>query len=73
MSGTPARIGIILGALLLAWLTIDNDVLAAEPEERGEAPVEVSTDYSCAVSGPPWRRAARRAHAALGTAARRAS
>ena len=55
----------------IAWLTIENDVLSADPESRGEEPVEVSTDYSCAVGGPPWRRAARRAHAALGLAGRR--
>jgi EmrB/QacA subfamily drug resistance transporter len=40
---------------VLAWLTISNDVLAAEPEERGEPPITVSTDYSCPVNGPPLR------------------
>jgi len=39
----------------LAWLTITDDVLAAEPTRRGEAPVEVSTDFSCAVAGTPLR------------------
>ncbi len=58
---------------VIAWLTIDNDVLSADPESRGEAPVEVSTDYSCAISGPPLRRAARRAQAALGVAGRRSA
>jgi EmrB/QacA subfamily drug resistance transporter len=41
----------------LAWLTIRDDVLAAEPELRGEPPVEVSTDFSCPVAGPPVRTA----------------
>ena len=56
---------------LIAWLTIDNDVLSADPESRGEAPVEVSTDYSCAVSGPPLRPAAQSAQAAVGVAGQR--
>ena len=59
---------------VIAWLTISDDVLAAGPKSRGEAPVEVSTDYSCAVSGPPLRqRMAARASAAAGLAGRRAS
>jgi EmrB/QacA subfamily drug resistance transporter len=41
---------------VLAWFTITDDVLHAEPERRGEPPVEVSTDYSCPVAGPPQRR-----------------
>ena len=45
-----------VGGGVLAWLTISDDVLASEPERRGEPPVEVSTDYSCAVAGPPQRR-----------------
>ncbi len=40
---------------VIAWFTISDDVLAAEPERRGEAPVTVSTDYACSVSGPPLR------------------
>jgi hypothetical protein len=42
---------------VLAWFTIDDDVLAAEPERRGEQPVSVATDYSCPVAGPPLRSA----------------
>src|SRR6266498_2498767 len=42
---------------VLAWLTIGNDALAAEPERRGEPPVAVPTDYSCSVADPPWRSA----------------
>ena len=40
---------------VIAWLTIDNEVLVSDPERRGEQAVKVSTDYSCAVSGPPWQ------------------
>jgi hypothetical protein len=59
---------------VIAWLTISDDVLSAGPESRGEAPVQVSTDYSCAVSGPPLReRMAARASAAIGVAGRRGS
>jgi hypothetical protein len=39
----------------IAWLTIGDDALRAEPERRGQPPVEVSTDYSCALAGPPQR------------------
>jgi Na+/melibiose symporter-like transporter len=46
---------VALAGGVIAWLTISNDVLATEPEGRGEQPVKVSTDYGCAVSGPPWR------------------
>jgi EmrB/QacA subfamily drug resistance transporter len=38
---------------VIAWLTIDNNVLSADPESRGEQPVAVSTNYSCGVAGPP--------------------
>ena len=41
----------------VAWLTISDDVLAAEPERRGEPPIAVSTHYTCAVAGPPWQPA----------------
>jgi EmrB/QacA subfamily drug resistance transporter len=40
---------------ILAWLTISDDVLEAEPKLRGEPPVTVSTHFSCAVAGPPLR------------------
>jgi EmrB/QacA subfamily drug resistance transporter len=42
---------------VLAWLTVSDDVLEAEPELRGEPPVAVSTDFSCAVAGTPLRTA----------------
>jgi MFS family permease len=59
---------------VIAWLTISDDVLAAEPQSRGEQPVEVSTDYSCAVCGPPLRGdPAEQASPALGVAGRPAS
>jgi hypothetical protein len=48
---------------VLAWLTISNDVLEAEPEMRGEPPVEVSTDFSCPVAGTPLRPASETAAA----------
>ena len=38
---------------VLAWLTISDDVLKAEPARRGQPPVAVSCDYSCPVAGPP--------------------
>ena len=40
---------------ILAWLTISNDVLAAEPERPGEERAE----YSCSISGPPVRSLSR--------------
>ena len=43
---------------LLAWLTISDDVLHAEPKRRGEPPRRVSTDYACSVSGTPLREVA---------------
>ena len=45
----------VLAALggVLAWLTISADVLEAKPDQRGEPLPEVSTDFSCAVSGAP--------------------
>ncbi len=40
---------------VVAWLGLSDDALSSEPERRGESPVRVSTDYSCAVAGPPAR------------------
>jgi EmrB/QacA subfamily drug resistance transporter len=48
---------------ILAWLTISDDVLEAEPKLRGEPPVAVSTDFSCPVAGPPLRPASEAARA----------
>ena len=42
---------------ILAWLTIRDDVLEAEPKRRGEPPVTVSTHFSCDVAGPLLRPA----------------
>jgi hypothetical protein len=36
---------------ILAWLTISSDVLEAEPD----ATARLSTEFSCAVAGPPLR------------------
>jgi EmrB/QacA subfamily drug resistance transporter len=38
---------------VLAWLTIRDDVLDAEPQLGEEAPARLATDFSCAVTGTP--------------------
>jgi MFS family permease len=43
---------------ILAWLTITDDALEAEPDP----PVTVSTHSSCAVAGPPLRPASEPGH-----------
>jgi hypothetical protein len=53
----------------VAWLTISNDALAAEPERRGQPPIAVPTHYACAVSGPPWQPANGHSRATLATQA----
>jgi CBS domain containing-hemolysin-like protein len=40
---------------VLAWLTIDSDVLAAEPLAGGDLPTGALHDFSCAVAGPSLR------------------
>jgi predicted MFS family arabinose efflux permease len=55
----------------VAWLTISNDALAAEPERRGQPPIAVPTHYTCAVSGPPWQPANGHTRATLATQATR--
>ena len=47
--------GLALIGSAIAWTTISNDVLVAEPERRGRAPVPVPDEWSCGVSGPPLR------------------
>ncbi len=49
----------VLAALggVLAWLTIDAEVLETEPEPDGDSPERVGRDYSCAVSGSSLRPA----------------
>jgi EmrB/QacA subfamily drug resistance transporter len=44
---------------LIAWLTIDAEVLEAEPSEVGDGgtPAGLATDRSCAVAGTPLRPA----------------
>jgi EmrB/QacA subfamily drug resistance transporter len=37
----------------IAWLSITDDALRAEPKRRGQAPVAVATNHSCALAGPP--------------------
>jgi EmrB/QacA subfamily drug resistance transporter len=38
---------------IIAWFTISDDALHAEPKRRGQPPVQASTEYSCALAGPP--------------------
>ncbi len=40
---------------VLAWLTISDDVLEAEPEPEGGTPEHLANDYMCPVSGAPLR------------------
>ena len=40
---------------ILAWLTISDDVLEAEPEAGGDTPGRLATDHVCPVSGAPLR------------------
>ena len=44
----------VLGGIL-AWLTISDDVLEAEPEAGGDTPARLASDYACPVSGAPLR------------------
>jgi EmrB/QacA subfamily drug resistance transporter len=41
----------------LAWLTISDDVLDAEPEPQGDTPLQLAHDHLCPVSGAPLRPA----------------
>jgi EmrB/QacA subfamily drug resistance transporter len=50
----------VLGGIL-AWATIRPDVLEAEPD----ATARLSTDFSCAVTGPPLRSGREAGHATL--------
>ena len=45
--------GLAAAGGVIAWLTISDDALRAEPERRGEPPVAVPAHYSCALAGPP--------------------
>jgi hypothetical protein len=40
---------------LLAWLTIDADVLDTEADEEGGTPERLGTDLQCGLDGPPLR------------------
>ena len=57
------RVAMIAAAALaatggvLAWLTIDSEVLDTEPEDGGDSPARLASDYSCSVSGAPLRPA----------------
>jgi CBS domain containing-hemolysin-like protein len=49
--------GLSVAGGIIAWFAISDDALATGSERRGGAPVEVSTDYGCPVTGPPLRTA----------------
>jgi EmrB/QacA subfamily drug resistance transporter len=51
--------GLAAAGGVIAWLTISDDVLRAEPKRRGRPPVAVPVEFTCAVSGPPLRSASR--------------
>jgi EmrB/QacA subfamily drug resistance transporter len=40
----------------VAWLTITDDALEAEPKRRGQEPVTVPTGPACSLAGPPPAR-----------------
>jgi EmrB/QacA subfamily drug resistance transporter len=42
---------------VLAWLTIDSEVLDTEPDEGGETPDRIGKDYACPVAGAALRPA----------------
>jgi EmrB/QacA subfamily drug resistance transporter len=45
--------GLAAAGGVIAWFTISDDALSAEPEKRGQPPVEVATHHSCALGAPP--------------------
>ncbi len=47
--------GLALAGGILAWLTISDRVLEAEPEADGDTPERLASDYMCPVSGAPLR------------------
>jgi EmrB/QacA subfamily drug resistance transporter len=50
-----ASAGLAAAGGILAWLTIESDVLHAEPVPGGDAPTAILDDFSCGVSGAPLR------------------
>jgi EmrB/QacA subfamily drug resistance transporter len=55
--GMLACAGLSVVGGVLAWLTISDDVLEAEPEPAGGTPDRLGNDYMCPVSGAPLRPA----------------
>ena len=49
--------GLAAAGGLLAWATISDDVLHAEPEPQGGTPERLADDYMCPVAGAPLRPA----------------
>jgi hypothetical protein len=47
--------GLAAAGEIVAWFTISDDALQADPLLLGAKPVPVSTHYSCPVAGPPLR------------------
>ena len=49
--------GLAVAGGILAWLTISDEVLHAEPEPAGDTPAHIGSDYSCSVAGTALRPA----------------
>jgi len=56
-TGMLACAGLSVVGGVLAWLTISDDVLEAEPQPAGGTPDRLGNDYMCPVSGAPLRPA----------------
>jgi EmrB/QacA subfamily drug resistance transporter len=56
-TGMLACAGLSVVGGVLAWLTISDDVLEAEPQPEGGTPDRLGNDYMCPVSGAPLRPA----------------
>jgi hypothetical protein len=47
--------GLAAAGGILAWLTISDRVLEAEPDPEGGTPEQLASDHMCPVSGAPLR------------------
>jgi EmrB/QacA subfamily drug resistance transporter len=56
-TGMLACAGLSVVGGVLAWLTISDDVLEAEPQPEGGTPDRLANDHICPVSGAPLRPA----------------
>lgn len=50
-----AAAGLSFAGGVLAWLTIDAEVLHTEPDDGGGSPERIAKDYACAISGASLR------------------